>query len=305
MKKLYVLTGPTAVGKSSLSIELAKAIDAEIISGDSMQVYKQMDIGTAKISKEEMGNIPHHLIDFLEPSEDFNTFIFKELANKAILDIYNRNKIPLIVGGTGFYIQSVVYDIDFESVDDSLRKSIIKEKEQYGMEYIYDKLKKIDPNYAQKSIGNEKRIIRALEFYYTNGYPLSMHNEKLREKSSPYDLRYFVLTKSREKLYEDINKRVDMMIDSGLVEEAKSVFGDKKNRNTTASKAIGYRELIEYFDGEVTIENAIEKIKQNTRHFAKRQLTWFRREKDVIWVDKDHFKNESEILEFLLEKINE
>lgn len=307
MKKLIVLTGPTSVGKTGLSIKLAKKINGEIISGDSMQVYKYMDIGTAKISKNEMDGVPHHLIDFLDPKENYNAYSFKEMGEKAIKEIYGRGRVPVIVGGTGFYIQALCYDVDFSyGTDEEYRARLEELLEKQGEDYLYEMLRDCDGDYAEiVSKKNHKRVIRALEFFKTTGEMLSKHNDTERMKHSPYDLKYFVLTKNRENLYEDINKRVDIMVKDGLVEEALKVFNMNLPENSTAKKAIGYSELFPYFMGECTLDYAIEKIKQDTRRFAKRQMTWFRREKDVIFVDKDSFENEEDILSFMLEKIDE
>lgn len=307
MNKLIVLTGPTAVGKTDLSINLAKSINGEIISGDSMQVYKHMDIGTAKVTREEMDGVPHHLIDFLDPKENYNAFTFKEMGEACLKDIYQRNKLPIICGGTGFYIQSLCYDIDFSTgCDYEYRERLTELLEKLGEDFLFEMLKDCDPDYAEIiPKENHKRVIRALEFFKTTGEPISKHNDKERSKNSPYDLKYFVLTKSRESLYADINKRVDIMIDEGLLEEAEFIYKLGLPPDSTALKAIGYHELFPYFKGECTLEYAINKIKQDTRHFAKRQITWFKREKDVIWVDKDKFEDKNKILEFLLERINE
>ncbi len=298
-QKLIVLTGPTAVGKSKLSIELAKKIGGEIISADSMQVYKYMNIGTDKICKEAMGGIPHHLIDFLEPTEDFNVFLFQKLVKEAIEDISSRGKVPIIVGGTGFYIQAVLYDIDFTETDedDSYRKEL-EERVKSGEGYaLFEELKLVDPA-SCKIIheNNSKRVIRALEYYHKTGKPISEHNEEQHNRTSPYDFRYFVLTDERNTLYSRIDKRVDMMIEDGLVDEVKSLEKYNIPRDATSMQSLGYREILGYLDGDYDLERAIYLIKLNTRHFAKRQLTWFRREKDVIWIDKNSFGHDDELI---------
>ncbi len=301
--KVIVLTGPTGVGKTNLSILLAKHINGEIISADSMQVYKHMDIGTAKITREEMLGIPHHMIDILEPTEDFDVFMFKSMAKELIYDINRRGKIPVLVGGTGFYIQALIYDIDFsDKINNEYRKSL----ENTSIDRLYEMLVKVDNQYAKTvDKNNKKRVIPALEFYKTTGKKLSLHNKIEREKPSPYDCKYFVLTKNRENLYRDIDKRVDTMIKKGLLDEVKNLESIGVNTSVNSGKAIGYKEIFEYITGELSLDEAINKIKQNTRHFAKRQLTWFRREKNVIWVNKEDFTEETQALEFILEKINE
>ena len=299
MQKLIVLTGPTAVGKSKLSIELAKRLGGEIISADSMQVYKYMNIGTDKISPDKMGGIRHHLIDFLEPTEDFNVFLFQKLVKEAIADISSRGKVPIIVGGTGFYIQAVLYDIDFTETDedDSYRHILEERAKNEGVHALHEELRAVDPVSADMIYeNNSKRVIRALEYYHKTGKPISEHNEEQHQRLSPYDFRYFVLTDERKTLYSRIDKRVDQMIEDGLVDEVKSL--DKYNipRTATSMQSLGYREILGYLDGEYELDRAIYLIKLNTRHFAKRQLTWFRREKDVIWIDKNEFDHDDELI---------
>lgn len=299
MQKLIVLTGPTAVGKSKLSIELAKRLGGEIISADSMQVYKYMNIGTDKISPEKMGGIRHHLIDFLDPCEDFNVFTFQKLVKEAIQDIASRGKVPIIVGGTGFYIQAVLYDIDFTETDedDSYRKLLEDRARTEGVHALHEELKSVDPVSAEIiHENNSKRVIRALEYFHKTGKPISEHNEEQHKRTSPYDFRYFVLTDERKTLYSRIDKRVDQMINDGLVDEVKSLEKYNIPRTATSMQSLGYREIIGYLDGEYDLERAIYLIKLNTRHFAKRQLTWFRREKDVIWIDKNDFGNDDELI---------
>ena len=299
MQKLIVLTGPTAVGKSKLSIELAKRIGGEIISADSMQVYKYMNIGTDKISKEKMDGVPHHLIDFLEPSEEFNVFTFQKLCKETIDDITSRGKVPIIVGGTGFYIQAVLYDIDFTETDedDSLRRELENRAQTEGVHVLHEELKKVDPESAEIiHENNSKRVIRALEYYLKTGKKISEHNKEQHERTSPYDFRYFVLTDDRKTLYSRIDKRVDQMMEEGLLEETKGLLNMGIPLSSTASKSLGYREIFDYLDGEYDLERAVYLIKQNTRHFAKRQLTWFRREKEVIWIDKKDFDHDDELI---------
>ncbi|NLL01363.1 MAG: tRNA (adenosine(37)-N6)-dimethylallyltransferase MiaA [Clostridiales bacterium] len=307
-KPLIILTGPTAVGKTSLSISLAKAVNGEIISADSMQVYKYMDIGTAKIRPEEMEDVPHYLISEFNPDEEFSVVKFQAYAKKYIESIYERNKIPILVGGTGFYIQAVLYDIDFEEnpSDRSYRKELELLAQTKGSEYLHGMLAKLDPK-SSKTIhpNNIKRIIRALEYIRQTGEPISVHNETQREKSSPYNYKYFVLNKERAKLYEAINHRVDLMIENGLIDEVKQLLNMGYTKDMVSMQGLGYKEIIDYLEGNTSLEEAIDILKRDTRHYAKRQLTWFRREKDIIWVDKDNFSNEAAIIDFLLENLKD
>ncbi|MBR4669865.1 MAG: tRNA (adenosine(37)-N6)-dimethylallyltransferase MiaA [Butyrivibrio sp.] len=303
-QKLIVLTGPTAVGKSKLSIELAKRIGGEIISADSMQVYKHMDIGTDKISVAKMDGVPHHLIDILEPDEPFNVFLFQKLVKEAIADISGRGKIPIIVGGTGFYIQAVLYDIDFTETDEdmTIRTELESRASNGEIQALFNELKEIDPKSAEIiHANNVKRVIRALEYYKKTGRPISEHNEEQHQRTSPYDFRYFVLTDDREVLYSRIDKRVDQMIEEGLEEEVRELLKLDIDRSATSMQGLGYREMIGYIDGEYDLDRAVYLIKRNTRHFAKRQLTWFRREKNVHWIDKREFDRDDErILEEMI-----
>ena len=306
-KPLIVLTGPTAVGKTKLSIALAKAIDAEIISADSMQVYRHMDIGSAKIRPEEMKGIPHHLIDVLDPWEEFHVQKFQQMAKNAMDDIYSRGHIPLLTGGTGFYIQSVIYDIDFTAEEScgSLRKELETYAADHGAEALHQKLSEVDPQ-AAKEIHphNVKRVVRALEYYRQTGECISAHNRRERQKESPYALAYFVLTDKREKIYEQIDRRVDLMMDDGLLNEVRKLKEMGCRKEMVSMQGLGYKELLEYLSGGCSLEEAVFRIKRDTRHFAKRQLTWFKREKQVIWVPKDRFQYEEEkILAFMLEEI--
>lgn len=310
MNKLVILTGPTAVGKTDLSIQLAKKINGEIISADSIQVYKGMDIGSAKITKEETDGIPHHLIDILEPKEEFNVHIFKKLATKAINDISSRGKIPIIVGGTGFYIQAVLYDINFDDTetDYEYREYLEQLAKDKGNAFLHDMLKKVDHESATAiHCNNLKRVIRALEYYKQTGKKISEHNEKERENKSPYNFAYFVLNDKRDKLYNRINKRVDIMFDNGLLKEMETLIAKGYTRDLVSMQGIGYKELFNYFDGKTSLDETKELIKKNTRHFAKRQLTWFRREKDVTMLNIDEFNYDrlkvlNEMLNFLKNK---
>ena len=300
---MVVLTGPTAVGKTELSIQLAQKLDGEIISADSMQIYQKMDIGTAKIRKEEMDGIPHHLIDVLDPSEEFNVARFQEMAKDALAGIYRRGRIPLIVGGTGFYIQGLLYDIDFtkEEQDFRYRENLQKKAKEEGAQAIHKMLQAVDPASAQKIHPNNiKRVIRALEFYHLNGRKISEHNEQESRKESPYRFAYFVLNQNRTTLYERINHRVDLMLEAGLVEEVRRMKEAGYGKNLVSMQGIGYKEVLDYLDGKMTLEETADQIKKDTRHFAKRQLTWFGREKEVIMIDKDKYETEEEILEHML-----
>ena len=307
MKDLIVLTGPTAVGKTSLSIALAKAVDGEIISADSMQVYKYMNIGTAKITEEEKCGIPHFLIDELEPDEEFNVTIFKNKVMGYIEDIKSRGKVPIIVGGTGFYIQSVIYDINFNEYgdDSNVRKKYEAMAETLGKSELHKKLALVDREYADSvSYNNVKKVVRALTFFEMTGEKLSEHNKRERERSSPFDFAYFVLTMDRKKLYERIDKRVDLMFDMGLVEEVKALMAKGYDKSLVSMQGIGYKEVIDYLNGKTSLEECIDIIKRDTRHFAKRQLTWFKREKVVTYIDKDEFDAEDKCLKEMLRVYN-
>lgn len=308
-KTLIILTGPTAVGKTKASIGLAKAIGGEIISADSMQVYRHMDIGSAKITKEEMADVPHYLIDVLEPEEEFHVVRFQQMAKAAMTDIYSRGKIPIIVGGTGFYIQALLYDIDFtENEGDSVYRekleALAKEK---GAAYLHGQLAMVDPKSAEEIHANNiKRVIRALEFYHQTGQKISEHNERERQKESPYQFCYFVLNDRRECLYERIDQRVDQMIRNGLVQEVQTLKERGCTKQMVSMQGLGYKEIFSYLEGDCSLEEAVYIIKRDTRHFAKRQLTWFKRERDVIWVQKDELNYDDEkLLQSLLERIKE
>ncbi len=309
-KPLIILTGPTAVGKTALSIKLAKAVNGEIISADSMQVYKGMDIGSAKIMPEEMEGVKHHLIDVLEPSEEFNIVKFQELSKQALEEIYAQGKVPIIAGGTGFYIQSVLYDIDFETNENDREYRTWLETiatKEGGVQILYAMLKEKDPKSANIiHENNVKRVIRALEFFEETGTPISEHNEEQREKESPYNFCYFVLNDDREKLYSNIDRRVDIMFETGLVEEVKKLHFKGYTKNMVSMQGLGYKEVLDYLNGEISLERAAYLIKRDTRHFAKRQLTWFRREKTVTWVDKQQFNyDETAILDFMIKQLKE
>ena len=300
MKPLVILAGPTAVGKTELSIRLAKRINGAIISADSMQVYKYMDIGSAKIMPDEMEGVKHYLIDELDPSDEFNIVRFQQMAKDALEEIYANGQIPIVAGGTGFYIQALLYDIDFthQDSDEAFRKEMADYAAEYGAEALHEKLKEIDPvSYKTIHANNTKRVIRALEYYRMTGQPISAHNEQEHQKVSPYNFAYFVLTDDRKHLYDRIDYRVDLMMKKGLVDEVKNLYDMGYHKDMVSMQGLGYKELLSYLDGECSLEEAVYIIKRETRHFAKRQLTWFRRERDVIWLDKSAYQyNDQRIL---------
>lgn len=298
-KPMIILTGPTAVGKTELSIRLAKKIGGAVISADSMQVYQYMDIGSAKITPDEMQGVKHYLIDELLPSEEFNIVKFQEMAKKALKEIYSDGLIPIVTGGTGFYIQALLYDINFtaENGDPSYRRSLEQFAESHGNHALHEKLKEIDPvSYETIHENNVKRVIRALEFYHLSGVPISSHNEEERKRSSPYNYAYFVLTDERAHLYERIDKRVDLMIQAGLVDEVRHLKEMGCKKEMVSMQGLGYKEIFDYLEGRITLDEAVYIIKRETRHFAKRQLTWFRREREVIWLDKSKYHYDEDLL---------
>ena len=307
-KPLIILTGPTAVGKTALSIGLAKAVNGEIISADSMQVYRKMNIGTAKIEQSEMQGVRHHLIDILDPSEEFNVVLFKRYALEAMEDIYSRGKIPVIVGGTGFYIQALLYDIDFEDNDNNMsyREELQRLAAEKGNSYIHDMLSKVDPESAEKiHENNVKRVIRALEFYRKTGMKISEHNETEAQKESPYNFEYFVLNDDRSKLYDRIDRRIDIMLEQGLEAEVRQLVSEGYSRDLVSMQGLGYKEIIDYIQGRCSFDEAVYTLKRDTRHFAKRQITWFKREKQVTWVNKNEYDSESSILEYMMNRLRE
>ena len=308
-KPLIVLTGPTAVGKTNLSIRLAKKIGGEIISADSMQIYKKMNIGTAKISPEEMAGVPHYLVDELDPGEEFNVVAFQQMAKKAMKQIYENGHIPIVVGGTGFYIQALLYDVDFSEheTEEKYRQELVALEQEKGREYLYEMLKQADPEYAAiVHSNNVKRVIRALEYYHETGRKLSEHNAQQREHSSPYQFVYLVLNDEREILYDRIDRRVDQMMEAGLLQEVEALVKEGYERTLVSMQGLGYKEFFDYFDGKCTLEETLDIIKRDTRRFAKRQLTWFRREKEVCWMNKQDYPDGDalfhEILKILKEK---
>lgn len=308
MKNLVILTGPTAVGKTALSINLAKAINGEIISADSMQVYKKMDIGTAKVTPEEMDGVKHYLIDTIEPTEDFHVVRFQKMVLEAMDEIYSEGKIPIICGGTGFYIQAILYDIQFtaQEIDESYRKSLEDYADEFGNEALHTRLNEVDPESASTiPAANRKRVIRAIEYFHQTGEKFSVHNEREKQRTSPYNFAYFVLNNDRDILYDRINKRVDIMMEAGLLDEVKMLLSLGCKPGMTSMDGIGYKEIISYLDGNLTLEEAVELIKKNSRNYAKRQLTWFRREKEVTWLDKTVLKDDKQLLDYILSQLKE
>lgn len=309
MRPLIVLTGPTAVGKTALSIELAKAVDGEILSADSMQVYRGMDIGSAKIRPREMQGVPHHLIDVLDPDQEFNVVVFQRLCRQAMEGIYGRGRIPILAGGTGFYIQAVLRDIDFTENEENTdyRRHLEQLAAAEGPQILHEMLQAVDPASAEAiHAHNVKRMIRALEFHHLTGERISGHNEREAERQSPYRYCYFVLNDDRERLYRRIEERVDRMLDEGLVEEVRRLTERGCRRDMVSMQGLGYKEILDYLAGELPLEEAVHRIKQGTRHFAKRQLTWFRRERDVIWLNKpDYGYDEGAILAAMCKRLRE
>ena len=307
-KPLIIIAGPTAVGKTNISIKLAKELSGEVISADSVQVYRGLNIGSAKITKDEMQGVPHHLIDILDPEDDFNVAVFKDLVYEALDKIYAAGNIPILAGGTGFYIQAVLKDVDFSegAADEAYRRELSEYVRENGPEALHDKLKSIDPEAADSiPAGNVKRVIRALEFYKVTGGRISDHNKAQIERPSVFDHRYFVLNDEREIVYKRIDERVDKMMDAGLLDEVRALYDAGVPRSAVSMQSLGYRQIMDHLYGECTLEEAVYQIKLQTRHFAKRQITWFKREKDAIWVNKQDFgRDEQKILEYMLSRIS-
>ena len=305
-KPCIVLSGPTAVGKTRLSIRLAKALNGSVISADSMQVYRGMDIGSAKIRPEEMEGIPHYLIDVLEPEEEFNVVRFQQMAEEAMEEIYQAGRLPIVVGGTGFYIQALLKGVDFTETESpqALRKKLEELAEEKGGEYLHRILAKKDPASAEAiHPHNVRRVIRALEYYVETGSPISAHNAAWREKDSAYCCAWFVLNDERGRLYERIDRRVDEMMRQGLLEEVQGLYRRGLSEENGSMKGLGYKELLRFLKGELPLEEAVRILKRDTRHFAKRQITWFKREKDVIWLNLPDFQyDEQAVLEYMLSR---
>lgn len=292
---VYVIGGPTASGKSKLAVELAKKVNGEIISADSMQIYKEMNIGTAKVNKEEMQGVQHYLVDFVSPDERYSVSNFKKDAERAIEEILAKGKTPIVVGGTGLYIDSLIYGIEFqnEEVDLEYREKLNKIADEKGLESLYKKAQEIDPEAMKKiSINDKKRIIRVLEIYHKTGKTKTEQELQSRKNEVKYEYKVFAITMDREKLYERIEQRVDSMIEQGLIEEVKQIL-NKYHTFPTAMQGLGYKEVVEYLEGSCTKEEMIEKIKKETRHYAKRQLTWFRKNKETIWLDGEKSTDEN------------
>lgn len=303
-KPLIVIAGPTACGKTDISIDLAEKIGGEIISGDSMQVYKYMDIGTAKATKEEMRGIPHYLVDELYPDEEYNVMLFQQKAKQYMEGIYSRGRIPIIVGGTGFYINALVYDNDFSEEEESeIRKELYAVAENEGAEKLHAMLAEVDPEYAANiHHNNVKRVARALEYYRLTGEKMSEHNKNAKEKETPYNLAFFVLNMDREKLYERINLRVDIMMNNGLEQEVRKLIEMGYSPELVSMQGLGYKEFIPYFNGEISLEQVVDDIKKYTRRFAKRQLTWFRGQTNGTWLDMGTLSKDK-ALEIMLDEL--
>ena len=284
--KVVVICGPTASGKTSLSIELAKKIDGEIISCDSMQIYKDMNVGTAKVTKTEMQGIKHYLIDIISPEERYSVADYKKAAEKAIIEILEKGKTPIIVGGTGLYVDALIYGIEYPNIefDEKYRKQLENRVETEGLETLYEEAKKIDKQAVQKiSSNDQKRILRVLEIYNATGKTKTEQEIESRKNEVKYDYRVFAINMDREKLYDRINKRVDIMIQKGLIEEVENLL-KKYNEFPTAMQGLGYKEVVEYIQGKVLKEDMIENIKRESRRYAKRQITWFKKNKQTIWI---------------------
>ena len=303
---LIIIAGPTAVGKTALSVALAKRIGGEIVSADSMQVYRGMDIGTAKVTKEETCGVPHHLIDVLDPKDPFNVMTFRSMVKDAVRGIASRGNVPVLVGGTGFYIQSVLYDVQFEedASSEELRKELEQEADVLGAEKMHERLRALDPDAAEAIHPNNiKRVVRALEYCLSTGRKISVHNREQRERTSPYSFLFYVLTMDRAALYQRIDLRVDQMMEQGLLAEVKRLRDEGVTSDMVSMQGLGYRQIFDYLEGIATLDEAVERIKRETRHFAKRQLTWFRREPDARWINVSEFGGDrKKILELMTEE---
>lgn len=293
---LIVIGGPTASGKSDIAVELARKIGGEVVSADSMQIYKYMDIGSAKITLEEMMGIPHHMIDVADPTEEYHVARYAMEAKECILDIQKRGKIPILCGGTGFYIQAVVRDIDFSDsgADESYRRELASYAMEFGQEALHKQLQDIDPVSASAIHPNNlKRVIRALEYYHQTGETISEHNLKESQRTSPFDLHFFVITCDRQTLYDRIDRRVDFMMEMGLLDEVMYLKAMGLHRDMVSMQGLGYKEMLDYLDGRYSLEEAIRILKRDSRHYAKRQITWFKREKDAVWIRREDFDNKT------------
>ncbi len=307
-KPLVIINGPTAVGKTAVSVELAERLGAEIISADSMQIYRYMDIGTAKATREEMRSVPHHMIDILNPDEDFSVLKFKETAKDLIADIHSRGHLPIIAGGTGFYIQAVLYDIEFSEYDDEkqheIRNALELKLKKNGALYMHEYLRIFDPESAAVIHPNNiKRLLHAIEFFELTGTKISNHNAEQKQNESPYDFKYFVITDDRVAIYKRIDDRVEVMLANGLENEVRYLLDKGYAEELPSMLGIGYKEMIDYIKGRVTYDEAVYNIKRETRHFAKKQLTWFKREKVVEYINRNDYKSNIEIADELENRI--
>ena len=304
---LIVVAGPTASGKSAAAVELALMIGGEIISADSMQVYRHMDIGSAKITKEEMMGVPHYLIDVADPTEEFDVVRYAREAKAAISDIVSGGKIPILCGGTGFYIQAVTRDIDFSETGSlpKYREELFAYAAEHGNEALHEQLKSIDPvSYETIHPNNLKRVIRALEYYRETGMTISAHNEAERQRETPYDLHFFVLNDDRAVLYDRIDRRVDFMMAEGLYDEVMYLRQMGLTRDMVSMQGLGYKEMLDCMDGRYNLDEAVRVLKRDSRHYAKRQITWFKREKDAVWINRADFDGDSRrIAEFMVRTI--
>lgn len=302
---LITISGPTACGKTAVSVELAKIINGEIISADSMQVYKYMDIGTAKITEKEKQGIKHYLIDALYPDEEFSIAVFQKMAKEALSEIYDKGKMPILVGGTGFYVNGLIYDNDFTpgEKDDKMRLMLEKDAAEKGNEYVHNILRELDPEYAETvHPNNVKRVIRAIEFCRDTGEKFSEYNARERLREPAYDVKSFILNMDRDLLYERIEKRIDIMLKNGLVEEVKGLM-EKYSENLVSMKGLGYKEIIGYLNGEYSLEEAIYILKRDTRHFARRQLTWFKHQSNGMWINMQDYESPKAAAEFIAKEI--
>lgn len=301
-KDLFILAGPTAVGKTKISIMLAKELNGEIISADSMQIYKHMDIGSAKVTNDEMENIPHHLIDFIEPTQEFSVSEFHDKATNAIDEITNKNKLPMIVGGTGLYINSMIFNYNFADTtrDEKYRNYLHSLAENKGKEHIHNLLKDCDIESYNKLYPNDlKRVIRALEVFKVTGKTINQVNSEIDVYDIPYNINYYVLNMNREALYERINRRVDIMLENGLINEVIKLKNMGLTPEMQSMKGIGYKEILLYLNNVISLDEAIYQIKKGSRNYAKRQLTWFRKDKRIKWIDKDNYCNDEEIVKYI------
>lgn len=304
---LVAIVGPTAVGKTSLAIQLAQELKGEIVSADSMQIYKYMDIGTAKPTVEERQGIPHYMMDIIEPDESFNAALYQQGAKKAIKTIYDNNKLPILVGGSGLYVNSIVYPLDFTTAteDHELRDSLYRLVQEKGNFYLHQKLSEIDPPTGKRVHPNDiKRIVRAIEIYHLTGKPMSEHRQNLQRADIPYNLTMIGLKMDRNKLYDKINARVDHMIDLGLVDEVRSLQDMGYTKDLISMQGLGYKEIIAYLEGDFTLEEAIDILKRDTRRFAKRQFTWFKKDKRIHWINVENFDYKDDLCEYIIKIIS-